>query len=195
MTRSKGKTVARRTRSAVAPENETQHTEHQNETARILNTEEPILRLEYHQPTTSKKRKAAPKKKKAESEESDDECEEVETSNRPPSVNLRTRVGPAPFIKLIKQSDERKKAAVERIGFGGLLHLNFDRFCGDLVAFLLKNFRPISGQLQLANGELLDIEDEDVKAVFGLPKGKIEVQEANAKNETEEYTQLLQEWR
>ncbi|CAH9136925.1 unnamed protein product [Cuscuta epithymum] len=187
-----GKSVGRNTRSAGAPENENHQAEHQNEAARIVNTEEPILRLEKQK--TSKKRKAEPKKPKEESEESDDECE-IERSNRPASVNLRTRVGPAPFMKLIKLLDDNKKVAVERIGFGGLLHLNFDRFYGDLVEFLLKNFRPISGQLQLANGELLDIEDEDVKAVFGLPKGKIEVQEANAKNETEEYTQLLQEWR
>ncbi|CAH9082352.1 unnamed protein product [Cuscuta europaea] len=111
------------------------------------------------------------------------------------SINLRTRVGPAPFVRLIKGLSEKQKTIVKKIGFGSLLHLSFDKFHGDFVKFLLENLRPISAQLKLTTGEFLDIEEDDVKAVFGLPKGEKDVVEANGKNETEDYTELLKEWR
>ncbi|CAH9084546.1 unnamed protein product [Cuscuta europaea] len=200
MARVNMKSVHRNTRSATTTQNENPQTENQDEVIRTGQREEPILFQEYHKPETSKpetskKRKILSKRKREVPEESSDENEEGERSNRSSFINLRTRVRPAHFLKLIKQLDDNNKAALQRIGFGGLLHLNFDRFYDDFVQFLLENFRPILGQLQLTNGELLDIEDQDVRAVFGLPMGTIDVQEANGKNESEEYNELLKQWR
>nr|GMD24058.1 uncharacterized protein LOC109168056 [Ipomoea batatas] len=91
-------------------------------------------------------------------------------------------------------TDEQKNAIIE-IGFGLLLEFKLSSLGNMLNTYLVKkNFDVYRCTMKLGNEEML-LTDDDVESKLGLPKGEIEVVEGNNSNATEEYNNMLEEWK
>ncbi|CAA0820044.1 Unknown protein [Striga hermonthica] len=105
-----------------------------------------------------------------------------------PSVFTRTSVGM--FVKAISGLSNVKKNAVCEMGFGRLLELSITTTPLKMGFWLVNNFNHLDRKLQLYDGEKVHVKEEDVYAVFGLPRGELEVN--NKKKRVT--SNLLDEW-
>lgn len=127
-------------------------------------------------------------------DDDNDETTEEEVDRSTSTAMLKTRMSPAQFQKLIENLTDQQKNAVRDIGFGSLLQLQVT--CGDnkLSTYLVQNFDVYRCALKLEDEEMLLTED-DVDSTLGLPHGPLQVIEGNNSNATEDYNNLLTQWR
>ncbi|CAA0805903.1 Unknown protein [Striga hermonthica] len=105
-----------------------------------------------------------------------------------PSVSTRTSAGT--FVKAISGLSNVKKNAVREMGFGRLLELSITTTPLKMGFWLVNNFNHLDRKLQLYDGEKVHVKKEDVYAVFGLPRGELEVN--NKKKRVT--SNMLDEW-
>lgn len=132
-----------------------------------------------------KKRKQKPKKKAKEgpcrNEEEEEEGDVVEVvevvQRRVPTLQLRQNSKNLMKVIAAIRDQPHKVAAVDAMGFGGLLHLDLPRNDKNFVGELIWNFNSNSKCILLLRHKEIKVEEVDVHLVLGLPLGGNEVSE------------------
>nr|GMC75042.1 uncharacterized protein LOC109155335 [Ipomoea batatas] len=89
--------------------------------------------------------------------------------------SLTTRCLARVLVKARKKFSRRQQGAVRALGFGKLLDLEVVQTPGRMGRWLLENFDPETMSLRLGNGVSLPIQEEDVEATLGLPRGRVTI--------------------
>nr|GMD54674.1 uncharacterized protein LOC109189836 [Ipomoea batatas] len=97
----------------------------------------------------------------------------VEDEARFPSMT--TRCSARVLVLACQKFSRRQRLAVRQLGFEKLLDLEIMETPGRLGRWLLLNFDPETMSLRLGNEFSLQIQEEDVEAVLGLPRGGVAV--------------------
>ncbi|XP_021758734.1 titin-like [Chenopodium quinoa] len=111
---------------------------------------------------------------------------------------LGVRVGHLKFMRFVKHLSPPQKELVVQMGFGYILNLNLPQNDQKFCAWLVKSFEENSCTLYLPYNKSIEICEEDVEVVYGIPRGdKIvkEVEEVAESNDEEEEESLLTRWR
>ncbi|CAA0828630.1 Unknown protein [Striga hermonthica] len=82
---------------------------------------------------------------------------------------------PSMFVKAVSGLTDAKKRVVREMGLGSLLDLRVTIAPSKMGFWLVNNFNHMDRKLQLYDGEKVHIKEDDVFAVFGLPRGAIEL--------------------
>ena len=91
-------------------------------------------------------------------------------------------------------SEEQRKAVTE-IGFGSLLGLSLSECHGQLSRYLVESFDYCKTTIVLKNNEKVNITEDDIFAMYNIPRKKLPVVEVTNDNYTVEYAELLKSWR
>ncbi|XP_056690334.1 uncharacterized protein [Spinacia oleracea] len=139
---------------------------HNSENALIVEREvSPLAIITKEVPARKKAKKTiAIFKEKVEEEEEEEEKTGV-------------RGGHGKFITFISMMNEQKKEAVRNIGLGPLLDFQLPTL-SQFVTWLCNNFEENSQYLYPPKNEKILIEFEDVKKIYGLPRGEVDIVEA-----------------
>ncbi|XP_056698382.1 uncharacterized protein [Spinacia oleracea] len=105
------------------------------------------------------------------------------------------RGGHGKFITFISMINEQKKEAVRNIGLGALLDFQLPTSSQQFVTWLCNNFEENSQNLYLPKNEKILIEFEDVKKIYGLPSGEVEIVEAKSDKASEEFSAFMASWK
>ncbi|XP_021864133.2 uncharacterized protein [Spinacia oleracea] len=101
------------------------------------------------------------------------------------------RGGHGKFITFISMMNEQKKEAVRNIGLGALLDFQLPTSSQQFVTWLCNNFEENSQYLYLLKNEKILIEFEDVKKIYGLPSGEVDIVEAKSDKASEEFSAFM----
>ncbi|CAA0830922.1 Unknown protein [Striga hermonthica] len=121
-----------------------------------------------------------------------DEADDIDVENNDDDVlpRVTTRSSAAMFVKAISNLSDVKKNVVRDMGFGCLLELSITTTSSKMGFWLVENFNHMDRKLQLYDEEKVHVKEDDVYAVFGLPRGEVEI-----KNKQKRVTSnLLDEW-
>ncbi|XP_056685415.1 uncharacterized protein [Spinacia oleracea] len=103
--------------------------------------------------------------------------------------------GHGKFITFISMMNEQKKEVVRNIGLGALLDFQLPTSSQQFVTWLCNNFEENSQNLYLPRNEKILIEFEDVKKIYGLPSGEVEIVEAKSDKASEEFSAFMASWK
>ena len=74
--------------------------------------------------------------------------------------------------------DGEKIAAIQEIGFGGLLEIQCHNLPSMICMWLVNNFNPTHSYIQLEGGRLLPVTSEDIAKALGIPgEGPVPVED------------------
>ncbi|CAA0841342.1 Unknown protein [Striga hermonthica] len=104
------------------------------------------------------------------------------------SVNTRSTT--AIFVKVVSGLSDVKKQAVLEMGFGHLLDLKITSLPPKMGFYLVENFNHLDRKLSLYGGEKIHVNEDDVYAALGLPRGSIHVMNKQKRVESS----ILNEW-
>ena len=96
------------------------------------------------------------------------------------------RMSPKWLYQLITNLNDKQQEVVKEIGIRGFLHLKTDMTLAKLAVLLVRNFDICSCFLLLAHGTMR-VTEEDVYLTLGLPKGSVEVIEADNESDGREH--------
>ncbi|XP_019184780.1 PREDICTED: uncharacterized protein LOC109179738 isoform X2 [Ipomoea nil] len=116
------------------------------------------------------------------------ELNEEEQTKYPSMI---TRVTGKPLVDALNALNARQRQAVTSIGFQQILHLKIIETPKRLGNWLLQNFDASTRTLRLEDNKTITIGEDEVEAVFGLPRGGVEV----TNRKPNELTKTLLEWR
>ncbi|XP_056691314.1 uncharacterized protein [Spinacia oleracea] len=105
------------------------------------------------------------------------------------------RGGHGKFITFISMMNEQKKEAVRNIGLGALQDFQLPTSSQQFVTWLCNNFEENNQNLYLPRNEKILIEFEDVKKIYGLPRGEVEIVEAKSDKASEEFSAFMASWK
>nr|GLL27330.1 uncharacterized protein LOC109179738 isoform X2 [Ipomoea trifida] len=105
--------------------------------------------------------------------------------------SLTTRCSARVLVKARKKFSRRQQGAVRALGFGKLLDLEVVQTPGRMGRWLLENFDPKTMSLRLGNGVSLPIQEKDVEATLGLPRGRVTI----TKHGNNDVSNFLLRWR
>ncbi|XP_056691771.1 uncharacterized protein [Spinacia oleracea] len=105
------------------------------------------------------------------------------------------RGGHGKFISFISMMNEQKKEAVRNIGLGALLDFQLPTSSQQFVTWLCNNFEENNQYLYLPKNEKILIEFEDVKKIYGLPSGEVDIVEAKSDKASEEFSAFMASWK
>ncbi|CAI9117561.1 OLC1v1018966C1 [Oldenlandia corymbosa var. corymbosa] len=109
---------------------------------------------------------------------------------------LLTRVSSHAVCDFVGKLDDVQKKVVRKIDFGHLLDIKFERFDDtDLCRYLLENYDPQFSRIIMQENQVLTIDEADVEAVLGLPRGQYEVVDYIEGKTNEDYTRLVEKMR
>lgn len=89
---------------------------------------------------------------------------------------IKIRSAPSNICKMIFSLDSQQMATVNEIGFGNILEFNMDSYPTGMGYWLVKNYDAETCTLNVGS-HLIQITPELVHKIFGIPMGKIEVEE------------------
>ncbi|KAH6827467.1 hypothetical protein C2S53_002504 [Perilla frutescens var. hirtella] len=105
--------------------------------------------------------------------------------------NLKNRTSPLMLSNTIKGLTDVQKQEVRDMGFGAILHLDINNVPPKLAYWILDNFDTNRCEIVLEDGRRVHVGEEDVRLMFGFPRGQIPI-ERRIKN-TEHV--LVADWR
>ncbi|XP_059623565.1 uncharacterized protein LOC132266650 [Cornus florida] len=85
------------------------------------------------------------------------------------------RSAPSKFIEVISKFDEKKRRAVQEIGFGNLLELKCSYFNRDLCLNLIAQFDCSSCRLRVGDEKFIPISTLDIESILGIPRTQLPV--------------------
>nr|GMD12659.1 uncharacterized protein LOC109150699 isoform X5 [Ipomoea batatas] len=97
-----------------------------------------------------------------------------------PVPRIKTRGGPRQLVRLVKALNEQQSRDVCEIGMGGLLGLRVTELPLRLGRWLVSNFDPSQMAINVCDGSYIQITNEDVAAVLGLPNGTVPIYERDS---------------
>ena len=100
------------------------------------------------------------------------------------------------MCKLIKDFSPDQKAAVQEIGFGGLLGLQLSRKNTQMMYWCIKCFDGVSSLFTISDSKQFEITDYDVYDLFMFPLSELEVEGVKrGRNSTNPDFDLKIKWR
>ena len=140
------------------------------------------------------------KRKVDEDELIDDNVVNLSDDEEVKDDKLTVRVGHVKFMKFVSNLTPLQKQAVEDMGFGAFLSVNLPQNDAVFCAWLLKHFEENSSTLYLPLNKTVEITEQDVQIVYGVPRGNKVVTEKEPKKTEEEDEDLelvtpLMRWR
>ncbi|CAA0825526.1 Unknown protein [Striga hermonthica] len=104
--------------------------------------------------------------------------------------SANTRSTTAIFVKAVSGLSDVKKQAVLEMGFGHLLDLKITSLPPKMGFYLVENFNHLDRKLSLYGGEKIHVNEDDVYAALGLPRGSIHIMNKQKRVESS----ILNEW-
>ncbi|XP_056696457.1 uncharacterized protein [Spinacia oleracea] len=121
---------------------------------------------------------------------------EVGADGLPIVFNFDTQCSGGSLCKLIKEFSPEQTAAVEEIGFGGLLSLQLSRKNTQMMYWCIKCFDGVSSLFSISDSKQFEITDYDVYDLFMLPLSELEVEGVKrGRNSTNPDLDLKIKWR
>ncbi|XP_056692222.1 uncharacterized protein [Spinacia oleracea] len=121
---------------------------------------------------------------------------EVGADGLPIVFNFDTQCLGGSLCKLIKDFSPEQKAAVQEIGFGGLLCLQLSRKNTQMMYWCIKCFDGVSSLFTISDSKQFEIIDYDVYDLFMLPLSELEVEGVKrGRNSTNPDLDLKVKWR
>uniref|UniRef100_A0A0E0LIX8 Uncharacterized protein n=1 Tax=Oryza punctata TaxID=4537 RepID=A0A0E0LIX8_ORYPU len=123
----------------------------------------------------------------------DDHADDVE---QPPPKRSRakqesSRALPMKLIKLYPHMSGEQKRLIEGAGFHGLVDLKCSKLRPDLCSWLMEHFNPATNQVVFPGRGAIDVNEESVKSVLGIPMGDKDVSYEMESEATEFVLNLL----
>lgn len=95
------------------------------------------------------------------------------------------------LIKLYPHMSGEQKRLIEGAGFHGLVDLKCSKLRPDLCSWLMEHFNPATNQLVFPGRGAIDVNEESVKSVLGIPMGDKDVSYEMESEATEFVLNLL----
>nr|BAD20055.1 hypothetical protein [Oryza sativa Japonica Group]BAD28889.1 hypothetical protein [Oryza sativa Japonica Group] len=102
-----------------------------------------------------------------------------------------SRASPMKLIKLYPHMSGEQKRLIEGAGFHGLVDLKCSKLRPDLCSWLMEHFNPATNQLVFPGRGAIDVNEESVKSVLGIPMGDKDVSYEMESEATEFVLNLL----
>lgn len=99
------------------------------------------------------------------------------------------------FAMKLKTERQDTLEAIKDIGFSHLLDVDFPAIRGQWAAELLSHFEVDSCAFVLPNMKKIRIKAADVRNIYGIPQGKMKIEDPSNQKEQDRFDNVLYRWR